>query len=108
MKNNNNIHLNTSAKYKNNKFQIKYLKYKKYNMVLFATYFTELDVDNIFLHGYQFSIYFDRTLRTLNYVNDMDYIGIDINIRPLMIHFGIDAYKYLTQTQEYRKNNKEE
>lgn len=72
-------------------------------MVLFATYFTELDVDNIFLHGYQFSIYFDRTLRTLHYVNDMDYIGIDTNIRPLMIHFGIDAYKYLTQAQEYRK-----
>ena len=27
--------LNTSAKYKNNKFQIKYLKYERYNMGLF-------------------------------------------------------------------------
>lgn len=35
------IKLNTSAKYKNNKFQIKYLKAKKNNIVLFATYSKE-------------------------------------------------------------------
>ena len=40
--------LNTSAKYKNNKFQIKYLKYKRYNMVLFATYSTGYNNDNVF------------------------------------------------------------
>ena len=31
------VKLNSSAKYKNNKFQIKYLKAKKNNIVLFAT-----------------------------------------------------------------------
>ena len=40
--------LNTSAKYKNNKFQIKYLKYERYNMVLFATYSTGYNNDNVF------------------------------------------------------------
>lgn len=35
--------LNTSAKYKNNKFQIKYLKAKKNNVVLFAVYAAQWD-----------------------------------------------------------------
>ena len=102
------VHLNTSAKYKNNKFQIKYLKYKRYNMVLFAQYSTGFNDNNIFLHRYEFFIYFDRTSRTLHYVSDIDYItyyGADITIRPLMIRFGIDAYRYLTQ--EYLNKEKE-
>lgn len=90
------IKLCTSSKYKHNKFQIKYLKYKRYNMVLFATYSTELNVNNIFVHKYEFFIYFDRTSRTLHYVEDTDYYGVDTNIRPLMIRFGIVAYNYLT------------
>lgn len=95
------VKLNTSSKYKNNKFQIKYLKYKKYNMVLFATYSTGYNADNIFLHEYEFFIYFDRTSRNVHYVDDYDYnyfscYGVDINIKPLMIRFNIDADKYLT------------
>lgn len=47
--------LNTSTKYKNNKFQIKYLKAKKNNIVLFATYDTDWDEeDNIFYRAYKF------------------------------------------------------
>lgn len=101
--------LNTSAKYKNNKFQIKYLKYERYNMVLFATYSTGYNNDNVFLHRYEPFIYFNRTSRTLHYVSDIDYItyyGADINIRPLMIRFGINAWRYLTQ--EYNENNHEQ
>ena len=38
--------LNTSTKYKNNKFQIKYLKAKKNNIVLFAAYDADWDEEN--------------------------------------------------------------
>lgn len=49
--------LNTSTKYKNNKFQIKYFKYKRYNMVLFATYSTGYNNDNVFLHRKEQVVY---------------------------------------------------
>lgn len=109
MKDKKNVKLNTSSKYKNNKFQIKYLKYKNYNMVLFATHSTGYNDDNIFLHSYEPFIYFDRTSRTLHYVSDADYItyyGVDTNIRSLMIRFNINAWRYLTQ--EYRENKEKE
>lgn len=44
-----NIKLNSSSKYKNNKYQIKYLKAKKNNIVLFAVYAATWDEeDSIF------------------------------------------------------------
>ena len=104
----NNIHLNTSSKYKHNKFQIKYLKYKKYNMVLFATYSTGYNCHNVFLHRYEPFIYFDRTSRTLHYVSDLDYItyiGASTNIKSLISLFNISAWRYLTK--EHNENNKE-
>ena len=78
-------------------------------MVLFATYSTGYNVNNVFLHRFEFLAYFDKTSRTLHYVNDIDYItyyGVDINIRPLMIRFNINAWRYLTQ--EYNENNCEQ
>lgn len=67
------IKLNTSIKYKNNKFQIKYLKAKKNNIVLFAKYESEWDEeDNIFYRTYDFFIYFNRNNRNKRAIH---YIG---------------------------------
>lgn len=66
-----NIKLNSSAKYKNNKFQIKYLKAKKNNIVLFATYNANWDEeDNIFYRIYDFFIYFNRNKRAVHYIGN--------------------------------------
>lgn len=66
-----NIKLNTSTKYKNNKFQIKYLKAKKNNIVLFATYSAEWDEeDSIFYRAYDFFIYFNRNKRAVHYIEN--------------------------------------
>lgn len=65
------ILLNTSAKYKNNKFQIKYLKAKKNNIVLFATYSAVWDKENsIFYRAYNFFIYFNRNKRAVHYIEN--------------------------------------
>lgn len=59
-----NIKLNSSSKYKNNKFQIKYLKAKKNNIILFAVYDSEWDEeDSIFYRAYSFFMYFNRNKR---------------------------------------------
>ena len=63
--------LNTSTKYKNNKYQIKYLKAKKNNIVLFATYSATWDKeDNIFYRVYDFFIYFNRNKRAVHYIGN--------------------------------------
>lgn len=84
-----NIHLNTSAKYKNNKFQIKYLKAKKNNIVLFATYFAYWDEeDNIFYRTYDFFIYFNRNKRAVHYIgNNSAYQCYGFNSRNDMNAF---------------------
>ena len=65
------IKLNTSVKYKNNKFQIKYLKAKKNNVVLFATYSADWDEeDNIFYRIYDFFMYFNRNKRAVHYIGN--------------------------------------
>lgn len=74
-----NIHLNTSAKYKNNKFQIKYLKAKKNNIILFAKYESEStrercsqwdEEDNIFYRTYDFFMFFNRNKRAVHYIGN--------------------------------------
>lgn len=56
--------INTSAKYKNNKFQIKYLKAKKNDIILFAVYAATWDEeDSIFYRAYNFFMYFNRNKR---------------------------------------------
>lgn len=45
MKNNNNIHLNTSAKYKNNKYKIKFIRQLSYNMFVDITAFYGFDTN---------------------------------------------------------------
>lgn len=63
--------LNTSAKYKNNKFQIKYLKAKKNDIILFATYSaTWNEEDNAFYRAYDFFIYFNRNKRAVCYIGN--------------------------------------
>lgn len=65
------VKLNSSAKYKNNKFQIKYLKAKKNNIILFATYSATWDEeDNIFYRAYDFFIYFNRNKRAVHYIEN--------------------------------------
>lgn len=66
-----NIKLNSSSKYKNNKFQIKYLKAKKNNTILFAKYESDWDKeDNIFYRAYNFFIYFNRNKRAVCYIEN--------------------------------------
>lgn len=63
--------LNTSAKYKNNKFQIKYLKAKKNDIILFAVYAATWDEeDSIFYRAYNFFIYFNRNKRAVHYIGN--------------------------------------
>lgn len=85
------VKLNSSAKYKNNKFQIKYLKAKKNNIVLFATYDTDWDEeDNIFYRAYKFFIYFNRKKRAVGYIGDSTvYTCYEFNSNDNMSFFII-------------------
>lgn len=98
-----NIKLNSSAKYKNNKFQIKYLKAKKNNIVLFATYNANWDEeDNIFYRIYDFFIYFNRNKRAACYIgNNSAYQYYSFisnnNINSFMNSFQRNASKFLDE-----------
>lgn len=93
--------LNTSTKYKNNKFQIKYLKAKKNNIVLFATYDTDWDEeDNIFYRAYNFFIYFNRNKRAVGYIRDSTVytcyeFNSNDNMSFFMNSFQRDAKRFL-------------
>lgn len=95
--------LNTSAKYKNNKFQIKYLKAKKNNIILFATYSAKWDEeDNIFYRAYNFFIYFNRNKRAVYYIgNNSAYACYTLisnnNMSSFMNSFQRDASKFLNE-----------
>ena len=94
-----NIKLNSSAKYKNNKFQIKYLKAKKNNTILFAKYDATED-NNIFYRAYKFFIYFNRNKRAVGYIeNNTVYtcyeFNSDDNMSFFMDSFQRDASKFL-------------
>lgn len=98
-----NIHLNTSAKYKNNKFQIKYLKAKKNDIILFAKYAANWDEeDNIFYRTYNFFIYFNRNKRAVHYIgNNSAYqcygFNSNNNINSFMNSFQRNASRVLNE-----------
>lgn len=95
--------LNTSAKYKNNKFQIKYLKAKKNNIVLFAVYAAVWNKENsIFYRAYNFFIYFNRNKRAVHYIgNNSAYACYTLisnnNMSSFMNSFNRDASKFLNE-----------
>lgn len=95
--------LNTSAKYKNNKFQIKYLKAKKNNIVLFAVYAAVWNKENsIFYRAYNFFIYFNRNKRAVHYIgNNSAYVCYTLifnnNMSSFMNSFNRDASKFLNE-----------
>ena len=95
--------LNTSAKYKNNKFQIKYLKAKKNDIVLFATYFAYWSKkDNIFYRAYDFFMYFNRNKRAVCYIgNNSAYqcygFFSNNNMNSLMNSFQRNADRVLNE-----------
>lgn len=95
--------LNTSTKYKNNKFQIKYLKAKKNDIILFATYDTDWnEEDNIFYRAYKFFIYFNRKKRAVGYIgNSTVYTCYEFNFNDnmsfFMNSFQRDASKFLNE-----------
>lgn len=95
-----NIHLNSSLKYKNNKYQIKYLKAKKNDIILFAVYAVEWDEeDGIFYRAYNFFIYFNRNKR-VHYIignNSTAYYTLisNNNINSFMNSFQRDAKRFL-------------
>lgn len=95
-----NIKLNTSIKYKNNKFQIKYLKAKKNDIVLFAVYAAQWDEENgIFYRAYNFFIYFNRNKR-VHYIignNSTAYYTFisNNNMNSFMNSFQRDAKRFL-------------
>ena len=86
--------LNTSAKYKNNKFQIKYLKAKKNDIILFATYSaTWNEEDNAFYRAYDFFIYFNRNKRAVCYIgNNCEQRSRANNIKD---EYGVISALYL-------------
>lgn len=95
-----NIKLNSSSKYKNNKFQIKYLKAKKNNIVLFATYSTEWDEeDSIFYRAYSFFIYFNRNKRVHYIIGNNSTACYTLisnnNMNSFMNSFQRDAKRFL-------------
>lgn len=98
-----NIHLNSSLKYKNNKFQIKYLKAKKNDIILFAVYAAEWDEeDSIFYRAYNFFIYFNRNKRAVHYIeNNSAYACYTLisnnNMNSFMDSFQRDASKFLNE-----------
>ena len=95
-----NIYLNSSLKYKNNKFQIKYLKAKKNDIVLFAVYAAQWDEENgIFYRAYNFFIYFNRNKR-VHYIignNSTAYYTLisNNNMSSFMDSFQRDAKRFL-------------
>jgi hypothetical protein len=95
-----NIKLNTSTKYKNNKFQIKYLKAKKNDIILFAVYAAQWDKeDGIFYRAYNFFIYFNRNKR-VHYIignNSTAYYTLisNNNMSSFMDSFQRDAKRFL-------------
>lgn len=97
------IKLNTSAKYKNNKFQIKYLKAKKNNIVLFAVYAAVWNKENsIFYRAYNFFIYFNRKKRAVGYIGDSTVytcyeFNSNDNMSFFMNSFQRDASKFLNE-----------
>lgn len=96
------VKLNSSSKYKNNKFQIKYLKAKKNDIVLFAVYASNWDEeDNIFYRAYNFFIYFNRNKRAVHYIgNNPAYYAYytlisNNNMSSFMNSFQRDAKRFL-------------
>ena len=96
-----NIKLNSSLKYKNNKFQIKYLKAKKNDIILFAVYAAQWDKeDGIFYRAYNFFIYFNRNKRAIHYIgNNSVYPCYTLisnnNMNSFMNSFQRDAKRFL-------------
>jgi len=95
--------LNTSTKYKNNKFQIKYLKAKKNDIILFAVYAAEWDEeDSIFYRAYNFFIYFNRNKRAVHYIENnsvYSYYGFisNNNMTAFMNSFQRNASEFLDE-----------
>lgn len=98
-----NIKLNSSAKYKNNKFQIKYLKAKKNDIILFAAYDATWDEeDNIFYRAYKFFICFNRKKRAVGYIGDSTVytcyeFNSNDNMSFFMNSFQRDASEFLDE-----------
>lgn len=98
-----NIKLNTSTKYKNNKYQIKYLKAKKNDIILFAVYNFEWDEeDSIFYRAYDFFMYFNRNKRAVCYIgNNSAYqcygFFSNNNMNSLMNSFQRNASELLNE-----------
>lgn len=98
-----NIKLNSSDRYKNNKYQIKYLKAKKNNIILFATYDATWDEENsIFYRTYNFFIYFNRNKRAVCYIgNNSAYqcygFFSNNNMNSLMNSFQRNASELLNE-----------
>lgn len=97
-----NIHLNSSLKYKNNKYQIKYLKAKKNDIILFAVYAAEWDEeDGIFYRAYNFFIYFNRNKRVHYIIGNNSTACYTLisnnNMNSFMNSFQRDASKFLNE-----------
>lgn len=95
-----NIKLNTSTKYKNNKYQIKYLKAKKNDIILFAVYAAEWDEeDGIFYRAYNFFIYFNRNKRVHYIIGNNSTACYTLisnnNMNSFMNSFQRDAKRFL-------------
>ena len=95
-----NIKLNTSTKYKNNKYQIKYLKAKKNDIILFAVYAAEWDKeDGIFYRAYNFFIYFNRNKRVHYIIGNNSTACYTLisnnNMSSFMNSFNRDAKRFL-------------
>lgn len=95
-----NIHLNSSLKYKNNKYQIKYLKAKKNDIILFAVYAAEWDEeDGIFYRAYNFFIYFNRNKRVHYIIGNNSTACYTLisnnNMNSFMNSFQKDAKRFL-------------
>ena len=95
-----NIKLNTSIKYKNNKFQIKYLKAKKNDIILFAVYAAQWDEeDGIFYRAYNFFIYFNRNKRVHYIIGNNSTACYTLisnnNMNSFMNSFQRDAKRFL-------------
>lgn len=95
-----NIHLNSSLKYKNNKYQIKYLKAKKNDIILFAVYAAQWDEeDGIFYRAYNFFIYFNRNKRVHYIIGNNSTACYTLisnnNMNSFMNSFQRDAKRFL-------------
>ena len=95
-----NIKLNTSTKYKNNKYQIKYLKAKKNDIILFAVYAAQWDEeDGIFYRAYNFFIYFNKNKRVHYIIGNNSTACYTLisnnNMSSFMNSFQRDAKRFL-------------